>query len=166
MKKRNGGYLMVDLTSTNLVERLNIAYTSGKPVLVYDENGKADFYTLTLEDETFVLSNANYVYKIDSEGTISKDANTPTLYCLHGYYTSNSRQIMGTITKQVNSIDELKAYLIEKELTELNKGIPMVNVDTGQSCSLYYNATENKCLCWSSGLGSGTEIKQITCYKI
>lgn len=58
MNKLNGGYIMIDGTSTTLQADLKTAYETGRPVLYYDATGKAEYATITKKDNIY------YVYKI------------------------------------------------------------------------------------------------------
>lgn len=73
MNNKKGGYIIVDLLSANLLVELTKAYASGKPILVYDADGKANFYTLSYDDvsETFILTGAKNSFAIASDGTVT-----------------------------------------------------------------------------------------------
>ncbi len=71
MTSRKGGYIIIDLTSTTLVDDLSKALGFGKPVLVYNANNEANFYTLTYASGTYTLIGVKDGFTIDSTGTIT-----------------------------------------------------------------------------------------------
>ena len=75
------GFDTIDLTSSSLVQDLESIYaTNEKPVLVYDENDKANWFTLTKVDTDYYLTGANVKYKITSAGVITSETVGASLY--------------------------------------------------------------------------------------
>lgn len=82
MTSRKGGYIIIDLTSTTLVDDLFKALSFGKPVLVYNANNEANFYTLSYDDDNdlYILNGAKDSFSVDDDGDI-----TPISYDKHLY---------------------------------------------------------------------------------
>ena len=76
MYRQKGGYIIIDLGSTTLVAELTKALGLGKPILIYDADGKANFYELfyddTLGSEQFILKGVETTYFVaEDDGTIT-----------------------------------------------------------------------------------------------
>lgn len=73
MTSRKGGYIIIDLTSTTLVDDLAIALESNKPVLVYNADDEANYFTLSYDSvsETYTLTGAKNTYTVDDDGVIT-----------------------------------------------------------------------------------------------
>lgn len=71
MSNKKGGYIIIDLSSETLTDDLSKALIIGKPVLVYDANNKANFYTIEYESGVYNLIGANDSITIDSDGDVS-----------------------------------------------------------------------------------------------
>lgn len=73
MTSRKGGYIIIDLTSTTLVDDLKVALSFGKPVLVYNANNEANFYTLSYDDDNdlYILNGAKDSFSVDDDGDIT-----------------------------------------------------------------------------------------------
>lgn len=73
MTSRKGGYIIIDLTSTTLVDDLSKALGFGKPVLVYNANNEANFYTLSYDDDNnlYILNGAKDSFSVDDDGDIT-----------------------------------------------------------------------------------------------
>lgn len=77
MNKLNGGYIMIDGSSSTLQADLKIAYETGRPVLYYDENGKSEFVKI------YKFSNTKYgILSLEQKGynLSGKDANEDNFY--------------------------------------------------------------------------------------
>lgn len=74
MKK--GGYIIIDLQSASIVNDLRKALDSNKPVLVYDANNDANFYTLAYDSDNsvYTLTGAENSIQVASDGTITTDS--------------------------------------------------------------------------------------------
>lgn len=70
MKRQNGGYLIIDLSSATLLADLVKAYANGKPVLVY-ENDKATWCVIKENEGVYTLINPVTTYAISSEGVVT-----------------------------------------------------------------------------------------------
>ena len=70
---KKGGYIIIDLQSATIVNDLAKALDSNKPVLVYDADDVANFYTLSYDsdNELFILTGAKDSYSVASDGTIT-----------------------------------------------------------------------------------------------
>ena len=68
---KNGGYIIVDLTSKIYMAQLALALESSAPVLVYDNSGKGNFMTITKESNTYILKGVDKQIEIASNSTIT-----------------------------------------------------------------------------------------------
>lgn len=82
MTSRKGGYIIIDLTSTTLVDDLAIALKSNKPVLVYNADDEANYFTLSYDSvsKIYTLTGAKDSYSVASDGTITPIVPTETKY--------------------------------------------------------------------------------------
>lgn len=71
MSNKKGGYIIIDLSSDTLKDDLSKALNIGKPILVYDANNKANFYTISYESGVYNLIGANDSITIDSDSNVS-----------------------------------------------------------------------------------------------
>lgn len=82
MTSRKGGYIIIDLTSTTLVDDLSKALGFGKPVLVYNANNEANFYTLSYDDDNdlYILNGAKDSFSVDDDGDITPIVDSLDIY--------------------------------------------------------------------------------------
>lgn len=126
MTSRKGGYIIIDLTSTTLVDDLEVALSFGKPVLVYNANNEANYYTLSYDDDNdvYTLIGAKDGFTINSEGTITPVVSGGKVY-LHDIL----------LTKSDNSI-VLKVYSTKSTALTFNELLTLIGglgITTNQS---------------------------------
>lgn len=94
MTSRKGGYIIIDLTSTTLVDDLAIALKSNKPVLVYNADDEANYFTLSYDSdsETYTLTGAKNSYTVDDDGDV-----TPVVPVSYKIYTHNIEFYKGDV---------------------------------------------------------------------
>lgn len=77
MNKLNGGYIMIDATSSTLQADLKTAYETGRPVLYY-ENDKAQYATIVKKGDAYYVFKVNdYAKKYSIEMTF-EDGDIPS----------------------------------------------------------------------------------------
>ena len=142
MIRKNGGYLIIDLTSTDLVEELEKAYTDDKPTLVYDTNGKANWFTLTKVDTDYYLTGANAKYKITSAGVITSESVIPSLYEHRLKLTTtgtNAITLFCSILSDISdAITKTNLYEILKGKKPLSASGTLIASNISQGGYLYY----------------------------
>jgi len=116
MTSRKGGYIIIDLTSTTLVDDLSKALGFGKPVLVYNANNEANFYTLTYADNVYTLTGAKDGFTINSMGTITPVISDGKKYIHKILFSSDEYQFSVDVLSSKSTaltLDEIKtsAYL-------------------------------------------------------
>lgn len=138
MKNLNGGYSMIDLTSSTLVNDLANAYALGKPVLAYDSNGKGNFYVLKSNSGAYTLVGADTTYNITSQGVVTSEA-TLTDFYKHTIGIDNTQvKVYFTITNntpEYTNKHELVTYLRTRLLNE-TRCISAVGIDKTNSLSI------------------------------
>lgn len=127
MKRQNGGYLIIDLSSTTLVGDLAKAYANDKPVLVYGEDGKATWCVIKENEGAYTLINPDVTYSITSEGVITSVPTVSTakklyihfirIYCTSGIGVTLRRPC---VTFSIISEDS-SAYTFANLLTVIKK---------------------------------------------
>jgi hypothetical protein len=115
-KNEKGGYIIIDLQSALIVNDLRKALDSNKPVLVYDANNDANFYTLSYDgdSEVYTLTGANGGYTIDEDGVV-----TPVAPSGASFYTHNVTIQKDSDSVVVNVVSSKSTALTFSELTTL-----------------------------------------------
>lgn len=136
MKNLNGGYSMIDLTSSTLVEDLAIAYALGKPVLAYDSNGKGNFYTLKANEGAYTLVGADSTYNVTSQGVVTSKENGlyrhyVSISCLKG----DTQVELGVIVLSTSNTPITDYKVAVTNIIALNSGLILggeyeYNIDT------------------------------------
>lgn len=119
MKK--GGYIIIDLQSASLVNDLEKALDSNKPVLVYDANNDANFYTLSYDNDLYILNGAKDSFSVDDDGDITPIENKKYQHTL--YLADTDNHIFGYINIISDSSTQLDDYKTNAILTANNNQI-------------------------------------------
>lgn len=88
MANINGGYVSIDVTSSDLFNEIDKALLTGKPILIYGDDVPyyADEVTYDSVGNTFDIVKGNQVINVASDGTITKTGDkTPHLYYVNVY---------------------------------------------------------------------------------
>ena len=79
---KKGGYIIIDLESTTLVDDLGKAYGFNKPILLYASSNFVGFTTLSYDEdnEAYILKTTDGVVSVASDGTITPISNGGKVY--------------------------------------------------------------------------------------
>lgn len=150
MKK--GGYIIIDLTSTTLVDDLSKALGFGKPVLVYNANNEANFYTLSYDDDNdlYILNGAKDSFSVDDDGDITPISTENKLY--HHRMAIAFNHTFGETSRRIN----VSAMLLSRESEKYTTTNMPTNTSIDMSLVVIGPIATTTLVCYSASLTFGT----------
>lgn len=127
MANINGGYVSIDVTSSDLFNEIDKALLTGKPILIYGDDVPyyADEVTYDSVGNTFDIVKGNQVINVASDGTITKTGDkVPHLYeyniiLSYDNHDGNSQYVYFTLLSNKNlelTLDNIKTLIGDRRI--------------------------------------------------